>query len=117
MVNTSALTGESVPREVRPGDDVISGCVNQSGLLRVRVTKVFGESTVAKILDLVENSSSKKARAESFITKFARYYTPVVVIGAAVLALVPPLFVGNWADVYKRQRGGRLPTARRWRRT
>lgn len=97
MVNTSALTGESVPREVRPGDDVISGCVNQSGLLRVRVTKVFGESTVAKILDLVENSSSKKARAESFITKFARYYTPVVVIGAAVLALVPPLFVGNWA--------------------
>ena len=94
MVNTSALTGESVPREVRPGDDVISGCVNQSGLLRVRVTKVFGESTVAKILDLVENSSSKKARAESFITKFARYYTPVVVIGAAVLALVPPLFVG-----------------------
>ena len=97
MVNTSALTGESVPREVCPGDDVISGCVNQSGLLRVRVTKVFGESTVAKILDLVENSSSKKARAESFITKFARYYTPVVVIGAAVLALVPPLFVGNWA--------------------
>lgn len=97
MVNTSALTGESVPREVRPGDDVISGCVNQSGLLRVRVTKVFGESTVAKILDLVENSSSKKARAESFITKFARYYTPVVVIGAAVLALVPPLFGGNWA--------------------
>lgn len=97
MVNTSALTGESVPREVRPGDDVISGCVNQSGLLRVQVTKVFGESTVAKILDLVENSSSKKARAESFITKFARYYTPVVVIGAAVLALVPPLFVGNWA--------------------
>lgn len=97
MVNTSALTGESVPRKVRPGDDVISGCVNQSGLLRVRVTKVFGESTVAKILDLVENSSSKKARAESFITKFARYYTPVVVIGAAVLALVPPLFVGNWA--------------------
>ena len=97
MVNTSALTGESVPREVRPGDEVISGCVNQSGLLRVRVTKVFGESTVAKILDLVENSSSKKARAESFITKFARYYTPVVVIGAAVLALVPPLFVGNWA--------------------
>ena len=98
MVNTSALTGESVPREVCPGDNVISGCINQTGLLRVQVTKVFGESTVAKILDLVENSSSKKARAESFITKFARYYTPVVVIGAAVLALVPPLFVGNWAS-------------------
>lgn len=96
MVNTSALTGESVPRQVQPGDDVISGCVNQSGLLRVRVTKPFGESTVQKILDLVENSSSKKARAENFITKFARYYTPIVVFCALALALVPPLFVGDW---------------------
>lgn len=96
MVNTSALTGESVPRQVQPGDDVISGCVNQSGLLRVRVTKPFGESTVQKILDLVENSSSKKAKAENFITKFARYYTPIVVFCALALALVPPLFVGDW---------------------
>lgn len=96
LVNTSALTGESVPRQVQPGDDVISGCVNQSGLLRVRVTKPFGESTVQKILDLVENSSSKKARAENFITKFARYYTPIVVFCALALALAPPLFVGDW---------------------
>ena len=96
MVNTSALTGESVPRQVQPGDDVISGCVNQSGLLRVRVTKPFGESTVQKILDLVENSSSKKAKAENFITKFARYYTPIVVFCALALALVPPLCVGDW---------------------
>lgn len=96
MVNTSALTGESVPRQVQPGDDVISGCVNQSGLLRVRVTKPFGESTVQKILDLVENSSSKKAKAENFITKFARYYTPIVVFCALALALVPPFFVGDW---------------------
>ena len=96
MVNTSALTGESVPRRVQPGDDVISGCINQNGLLRVRVTKAFGESTVAKILDLVENSSSKKARAENFITKFARYYTPVVVICALALAVLPPLFLGDW---------------------
>ena len=96
LVNTSALTGESVPRQVQPGDDVISGCVNQNGLLRVQVTKAFGESTVAKILDLVENASSKKAKTENFITRFARYYTPVVVICAVVLALVTPLFVGNW---------------------
>ena len=96
LVNTSALTGESVPRQVRPGDSVISGCVNQNGLLRVQVTKAFGESTVQKILDLVENASSKKARAENFITKFARYYTPVVVFCALALAVVPPLFVGNW---------------------
>ena len=96
MVNTSALTGESVPRQVRPGDSVISGCVNQNGLLRVQVTKAFGESTVQKILDLVENASSKKAKAENFITKFARYYTPVVVFCALALAVVPPLFVGDW---------------------
>lgn len=96
LVNTSALTGESVPRQVQPGDDVISGCINQNGLLRVQVTKAFGESTVAKILDLVENASSKKAQTENFITRFARYYTPVVVICAVVLAIVPPLFVGDW---------------------
>ena len=94
-LDTAALTGESLPREVTAGDDVISGCINQSGLLRVRVSKEFGESTVSKILDLVENSSSKKARAENFITKFARYYTPVVVIGAVLLALLPPLLLGG----------------------
>ncbi|MFR2563041.1 MAG: HAD-IC family P-type ATPase, partial [Anaeromassilibacillus sp.] len=94
-VDTAALTGESLPRDVNPGDDVVSGCINQSGLLKVRVTKVFGESTVAKILDLVENSSSKKARAENFITRFARYYTPVVVIGAVLLAVLPPLLFGG----------------------
>ena len=93
-VDTAALTGESLPRDVQPGDDVVSGCINKSGLLRVRVTKIFGESTVAKILDLVENSSSKKARAENFITRFARYYTPAVVIAAALLAVVPPLALG-----------------------
>ncbi len=93
-LDTAALTGESLPREVQPGDDVISGCVNLSGLLRVRVTKAFGESTVAKILDLVENSSSKKAKAENFITKFARYYTPAVVFAAVALAVLPPLFMG-----------------------
>ena len=95
-VDTAALTGESLPRDVAPGDDVISGCINQNGLLRVRVTKEFGESTVAKILDLVENASAKKAKAEHFITKFARYYTPCVVIGAVLLGLVPPLIVGGW---------------------
>ena len=95
-VDTAALTGESLPRQVESGDDVISGCVNLSGLLKVRVTKAFEESTVAKILDLVENSASKKAKAENFITKFARYYTPVVVFCALALAVVPPLFVGNW---------------------
>ncbi len=98
-VDTAALTGESLPREVQPGDDVISGCVNLSGLLRVQVTKVFGESTVAKILDLVENASSKKAKAENFITKFARWYTPCVVIGAVLLAVVPPLLLqGGWSE-------------------
>ena len=98
-VDTAALTGESLPRDVEPGDDVISGCINQSGLLRVQVTKVFGESTVAKILDLVENSSSKKAKAENFISKFARYYTPAVVIAAVLLAVLPPLLAGGaWAE-------------------
>lgn len=97
-LNTSALTGESLPREVCAGDDIISGCVNLSGLLKVRVTKPFAQSTVTKILDLVENSSMKKAKAENFITKFARYYTPAVCIGAALLAFLPPLFVGNWLE-------------------
>lgn len=102
-VDTAALTGESLPREAQPGDDVISGCVNLSGLLRVRVTKAFEESTVAKILDLVENSSSKKARAENFITKFARYYTPAVVLAAVALALLPPLFTSiQWVDSIQR---------------
>ena len=102
-VDTAALTGESLPRDVNPGDDVVSGCINQSGLLKVRVTKVFGESTVAKILDLVENSSSKKARAENFITRFARYYTPVVVIGAVLLAVLPQLlYGGDWSDWLQR---------------
>ena len=95
-LNTSALTGESIPRTVRPGDEVISGCVNGDGLLRIEVRKPYGESTVAKILDLVENSSLKKARAENFITKFARYYTPAVCIAALALAVIPPLFVGGW---------------------
>ena len=98
-VDTAALTGESLPRDVAPGDDVISGCINQSGSLRVQVTKTFHESTVSKILDLVENSSAKKARAENFISKFARYYTPAVVIGALLLAIIPPLLTGgSWTD-------------------
>ena len=102
-VDTAALTGESLPREAQPGDDVISGCVNLSGLLRVRVTKAFEESTVAKILDLVENSSSKKAKTENFITKFARYYTPAVVLAAVALALLPPLFTSiQWVDSIQR---------------
>ena len=90
-LNTAALTGESLPRDVRSGDEVISGCVNMSGLLKVRTTKEFGESTVSKILDLVENSSMKKARAENFITRFARVYTPAVCYGALALAFIPPI--------------------------
>lgn len=103
-LNTSALTGESLPREAAEGDEVISGCVNMSGVLRIRTTKEFGESTVSKILDLVENSSMKKSRSENFITRFARYYTPAVCIGALALALVPPvinLLMGSpagWSD-------------------
>ena len=97
-LNTAALTGESRPRTVRPGDEVISGCVNADGVLRIRTTKIYGESTVAKILDLVENSSLKKAPVENFITKFARCYTPAVCIGALMLAVVPPLLQGNWLD-------------------
>ena len=90
-LNTSALTGESVPRDVNPGDEVVSGCINMSGVLHIRTAKIFGESTVSKVLDLVENASSRKSRSENFIARFARYYTPVVVIGAAVLAALPPL--------------------------
>ena len=90
-LNTAALTGESLPRDVQTGDEVISGCVNMTGLLKVRTTKEFGESTVSKILDLVENSSMKKARAENFITRFARVYTPAVCYGALALAFVPPI--------------------------
>ena len=90
-LNTAALTGESLPRDVRSGDEVISGCVNMTGLLKVRTTKEFGESTVSKILDLVDNSSMKKARAENFITRFARVYTPAVCYGALALAFVPPV--------------------------
>ncbi|MEG1849896.1 MAG: HAD-IC family P-type ATPase, partial [Oscillospiraceae bacterium] len=99
-IDTAALTGESLPRDVEPGDDVISGCVNLNGLLRVQVTKTFGESTVAKILELVENSSSKKSRAEHFITRFARWYTPAVVLGAALLTVLPPLLTGGGWSVW-----------------
>lgn len=95
-LDTAALTGESLPRDVAQGDEVISGCVNLSGLLRVRVSKPFGQSTVSRILDLVENSSEKKARAEHFITKFARYYTPAVVFAALALAIIPSLINGQW---------------------
>lgn len=103
-LNTSALTGESIPREVDPGDEIISGCVNLSGLLRIRTTKPFGESTVSRILELVENSSMKKAKAENFITRFAHYYTPAVCYSALALAILPPLvnlIMGNpaaWAE-------------------
>lgn len=90
-LNTSALTGESLPRTVREGDEVISGCINMSGVLRIRTVKEFGESTVSKILDLVENSGMKKSKSENFITKFARYYTPAVCIGALMLAVLPPV--------------------------
>ena len=90
-LNTGALTGESVPRDAKPGDDVISGCINMSGRITVRTTKAFGESTVSKILDLVENSAMKKSKSENFITKFARYYTPAVCYSALVLAVLPPL--------------------------
>ena len=95
FVDTSALTGESVPREVTEGSEIISGCVNGSGLLKVRTTKEFDDSTVAKILELVENASSKKAHVENFITKFAKYYTPIVVCAAVVLAFLPPIILGG----------------------
>lgn len=94
MLDTSSLTGESLPKEVNLGDEVLSGCINQNGLLTIEVTKEFGESTVSKILDLVENASSKKSKSENFISKFAKYYTPAVVIIAVLLTLIPPLFFG-----------------------
>ncbi len=97
-VNTSALTGEALPRDLSVGDCVISGCVNIKGLLHVRVTKPFGESTVTRILELVEQSAASKSRSENFITRFARWYTPLVVVSALVLAVIPPLFVGGWTD-------------------
>lgn len=93
-LDTSSLTGESLPKEVTIGDEVLSGCVNQNGLVTIEVTKNFGESTVSKILDLIENASSKKSKSENFISKFAKYYTPIVVIIAVILAIVPPLFLG-----------------------
>ncbi len=100
MIDTRALTGESVPRSVHPGDTLLSGCINESGLLTVEVTKEFGESTVSKILDLVENAGSKKSKTENFITRFAAVYTPVVVIAAVLLAVIPPLVVPGaaWSD-------------------
>ena len=103
MLDTKALTGESVPRSIRKGDEALSGCINQSGLLTLKVTKSFGESTVSKITDLVENASARKAPTENFITTFARYYTPVVVGMAAVLAIIPPLvFGGGWSEWLRR---------------
>ncbi|MBD5136015.1 MAG: cadmium-translocating P-type ATPase [Lachnospiraceae bacterium] len=103
MIDTSALTGESVPRKAEEGSEVISGCVNGSGTICVEVTKEFDDSTVSKILELVENASSKKAKVENFITKFARYYTPIVVIAAVILAILPPLILGSgWASWIKR---------------
>jgi Cd2+/Zn2+-exporting ATPase len=96
-LNTAALTGESVPRDVREGDEIISGCINLTGVLRIRTTKAFGESTVSRILELVENASSRKSRSEEFISRFARYYTPAVVFSALALAIIPPIFAGNWS--------------------
>lgn len=103
MIDTAALTGESVPRRVCPGEEIISGCINGSSTIKVQVTKLFEDSTVTKILELVENASSKKARIENFITRFAKYYTPVVTILALILAVVPPLLFGqNWGEWVKR---------------
>lgn len=103
MIDTRALTGESVPRSARKGDTVLSGCINQSGVLTVEVTKEFHDSTASKIIDLVENAASRKAPAENFITTFSRYYTPIVVIMALLLAIIPPLaFAGQWTDWIRR---------------
>ena len=96
-LNTAALTGESIPRDVREGDEIISGCINLTGVLKIRTNKAFGESTVSKILELVENASSRKSKSEEFISRFARYYTPAVVLSAIALAVIPPIFVGNWS--------------------
>jgi len=95
MLNTKSLTGESIPKKVSIKDEVLSGCINQDGILRIKVTKEFGESTVSKILDLVENAGSKKSQSEHFISKFAKYYTPIVVVIAVLLAILPPLFLNN----------------------
>ena len=103
LIDTAALTGESVPRSAKAGDEIISGCVNGSGTLKVKTTKEFDDSTVAKILELVENASSKKAKVENFITRFAKYYTPVVTISAVILAILPPLILGGgWAEWIQR---------------
>ena len=103
LIDTAALTGESVPRSAKAGDEIISGCVNGSGTLKGKTTKEFDDSTVAKILELVENASSKKAKVENFITRFAKYYTPVVTIGAVILAILPPLILGGgWAEWIQR---------------
>ncbi len=101
-LDTSALTGESVPRHGTVGDEVLSGCINGSNLIKVRTTKEFDDSTITKILELVEDASTRKAQVEKFITKFAKYYTPIVVIVAALLAIIPPIFVGNWGEWIKR---------------
>ena len=93
MLDTSALTGEAIPRTVKIEDEILSGCINQNGILKIKVTKEFGESTVSKILELVENASNKKSKSENFITKFAKYYTPIVVVIAVALATLPPLFI------------------------
>lgn len=100
VVDTSALTGEPVPRQLKPGDTAVSGCINTNGVIKIKVTRKYGESTVAKILKLVEEADSKKAKAENFITKFARVYTPAVVAGAVVLALIPPIFVDGQFGVW-----------------
>lgn len=103
LIDTAALTGESVPRKAAVGDEIISGCVNGNGTLKVTHTKEFDDSTVSKILELVENASSKKAHVENFITRFAKYYTPVVTIAAVILAIVPPLVLGGgWSDWIQR---------------
>ena len=99
-LNTVALTGESVPREIVEGDEVISGCINLSGVIKVRTTKSFGESTVSKIINLVENATESKSKSETFISRFARVYTPIVVFAAIAFALLPPLFSGNFAGVF-----------------
>lgn len=98
LIDTSSLTGESLPKEVFENDIILSGCINKDGLLEIKTTKSFKDSTVSKILDLVENASSRKSKSEAFITKFSKYYTPIVVIIAIILALIPPLFIGNFND-------------------
>ena len=100
FLDTAALTGESVPRRISAGEDIVSGCINCDSILKVRTTREFDDSTVARILELVENASTRKAKAENFITKFARYYTPVVTIGAVILAIIPPLIIGGGWDVW-----------------